>query len=60
MDNNPKKKKIVSFNLSHATFSLLDFLTLEGGTDRLSRNFIRNYHSVLYNISEEGRSHMMI
>ena len=25
-------------NFSHAVFSLLDFLTLEDGTDRLSRN----------------------
>jgi len=50
----------VSVNLSHAMFSLLDFLTLEGGIDRLSQNVVRNYHSALHNISEEGRSHMMI
>jgi hypothetical protein len=29
------KKKIVSFKFSHALFYLLDFLTLEGGTERL-------------------------
>jgi len=32
------KKKIVSVSLLLALISLLDFLTLEGGTDRLSRN----------------------
>jgi hypothetical protein len=30
------KKKIVSFNFSHTLFSVLDFLTLENGTERLS------------------------
>jgi hypothetical protein len=29
------KKKNVSFKFSHALFYILDFLTLEGGTDRL-------------------------
>jgi hypothetical protein len=37
MDEVPKKK-ILSFNFSHTMFSLLDFFTLEDGTDRLSRN----------------------
>jgi len=32
------KKKIVSFNFSCALFSVLYFLTLESGTDRLSQN----------------------
>ena len=32
----PKKKKIVSANFDHALFSLLDFLTSEDGTDKLS------------------------
>jgi hypothetical protein len=31
-----KKKKIVSVNFPHALFSLLDFLTLEAGTVKLS------------------------
>jgi len=34
----PKKKKTVSVNFSRVLFSLLDFLVLEYGTDRLSRN----------------------
>jgi hypothetical protein len=33
----PKKRRL-SVNFSHALFSLLDFLTLADGTDRLSRN----------------------
>jgi hypothetical protein len=33
-----KKKKIVLFNFHPILFSLLDFLTLEAGTDRLSQN----------------------
>jgi hypothetical protein len=33
-----QKKKIVSGNFCHAVFSLLDFLTLEAGTERLSQN----------------------
>jgi len=37
MDKVPKKK-IVSGNFSWAVFSLLDFLTLEDGTDTLSQN----------------------
>jgi len=34
-----KKKKIVSVNFDRHLFSLLDFLTLEAGTNGLSRNF---------------------
>jgi len=37
MDKVPRKKT-VSVNLSHALFSLLDFLALEDGTDRFCRN----------------------
>ena len=37
MDKVPKKK-IVSVKFSHAVLSLLYFLTLEDGTDRLSWN----------------------
>jgi hypothetical protein len=37
MDEDPKKK-IVSVNFHHVLFFLLDFLTLEAETDRLSRN----------------------
>ena len=33
-----KKKKTVSVHFRCAMFSLLDFLTYEDGTDRLSRN----------------------
>jgi hypothetical protein len=33
-----------------------DFLTLEGGTDTLSRNVANNYHTVLCNIVEQHRS----
>jgi hypothetical protein len=32
------KKEIVSVNFSCALFSLLDFLTLNNGTDKLSQN----------------------
>jgi len=32
------KKKIVSLNFSHAVSSLLEFLTLEDETDRMSQN----------------------
>jgi hypothetical protein len=34
----PQKKKIVSINFSCLVFFLLDFLTLENGTNRLSQN----------------------
>jgi len=53
------KKKTVSVNLSRAMCSLLDFLTLEDGTDRLSQMAVRDYHHTLH-ISEERRSHTMI
>jgi hypothetical protein len=36
MDNVPDKKT-VSVNSHHPVFSILDFLTLEAGTNRLSR-----------------------
>jgi hypothetical protein len=42
-------KKIVSVNFSHALFSLLDFLTLEDGADRLSRNISKELLQVLHN-----------
>jgi len=58
MDKVPKKKILLG-NFSWAVFSVLDFLTLEDGTDMLSQN-VRNYHSMLHNISEEQRSHMTI
>ena len=32
------QKKRLSINFRRVSFSLLDFLTLEAGTDRLSRN----------------------
>jgi hypothetical protein len=51
------KKKAVSIHFTHAVFSLLDFLALEKGTNRLSQNLVWNYHSVLHSISEERRSH---
>jgi hypothetical protein len=34
----PKRKKIVSVKFCHAVFCLLDFFTLEDGTDILSQN----------------------
>jgi hypothetical protein len=34
----PKRKKIVSVKFSHAVFCLLDFFTLEDGTDILFQN----------------------
>jgi len=37
MDRVPKKK-IVSVNFNHAILSILNFFTLEVGTDMLSRN----------------------
>jgi len=37
MMDKSQKKKIVSVNFNHAPFSLLDFLTLENGTNRLSQ-----------------------
>lgn len=39
--------------------SLLDFLTREDGTDRLSQTLVRNCHHTLH-ISEQRRSHTMI
>jgi len=33
-----QKKKIISLNFSHTVSSLLEFLTLEDETDRLSQN----------------------
>ena len=50
---------------------LLDFLALEDGTDRVSQNVVkgliecpktllRNYYSVLSDISKQCTSHMMI
>jgi len=36
MDKFPPKKKIVSVDFYYAVFCLLDFLTLEAGTNRLS------------------------
>jgi len=33
----------VSVNICHAVFSLLDFLTLEAGIDRLSQNVIAEF-----------------
>jgi hypothetical protein len=38
--------------------NLLYCLTLEDGTDNLSRNVGKNYHSALRNIPEERRSHL--
>jgi hypothetical protein len=38
MDKVLPKKKVVSFNFHHHHFSLLDFLTLEAGTNSLSQN----------------------
>jgi len=35
-DGQAPKKKIVSCNFSHTLFSLLDFVTSEDGTDRMS------------------------
>jgi hypothetical protein len=35
---------------------LLGFLTLEDGTDTLSRNIVNNYHTTPRNVSEERRS----
>ena len=48
-----QKKKIVSVNFNRALFSLLDFLTLEDGTDMLPQNISGNYPSTLCNIPEE-------
>jgi len=39
MTDKVQKNKIVSVNFSCAMFSLLDFLTLEDGSDRVTRNF---------------------
>jgi len=52
-------KRKLSVNLSRAMCSLLDFLSLEDGTDRLSQTLVRNYHHTLH-ISEQRRSHTMI
>jgi hypothetical protein len=41
--NKVPKKKTVSVNTCHAVFSLLDFLTLEAGIDRLSQNIIAEF-----------------
>jgi len=50
MDEVPQKKS-VSVNLSNTVFSMLDFFTLEDGT---------NYEFMPSNISKESRSHMTI
>jgi len=42
MDEVPKKKT-VSVNICNAVFSLLDFLILEAGIDRLSQNVITEF-----------------
>jgi len=49
MTKSPPQKRL-SVNVSHALFSLLDFLALEDGTDRLSWNVGREFpvHAVQY------------
>jgi len=42
-DGQTPKNKIVSVIFSCALVTLLDFLTLEGGTDRLSRNMGKEF-----------------
>jgi hypothetical protein len=39
---------------------ILNFLTLEGGIDMLSKESVKDYNSTLPNISEEGRSHVRV
>jgi hypothetical protein len=59
MDRVPNKN-IASVYFYHAVFSLLDLLTLEVGTDRLSQNIDAELNqSALHNIAEEHRSHMI-
>jgi len=43
-DGQITEKKNLSVNFSHAVFSLLHFLTLEDGTDRMSRNVGKELH----------------
>jgi len=43
-DGQGPKKKTVSFNFNHALFSLLYFLILEDGTDRLSQTIGKELH----------------
>jgi hypothetical protein len=38
MKDEVPKENMVSVNFPHALFSLLDFLTLEAGTERVSQN----------------------
>jgi hypothetical protein len=52
-----KEKRVVSVNFSCAVFSLLDFSTLEDGTEMLSQNV--SYAS-LHGIREEHRSLMTV
>jgi len=47
-----KKKKIVSFNFSLAVFSVLNSLTLEDVTDRLSRNVGKDITKLHYVLSQ--------
>jgi hypothetical protein len=54
------KMMIVSVNFSCALFSHWHFLTFEEGLVGYPEMLVRNYHSVLHNISEEHGSHMMI
>jgi hypothetical protein len=60
MTDKVPKQKIVPVNFLRVIFSLLDFLTLEAGIDRLFEMSVWNYHSALRNISEERGSHVTI
>jgi len=59
MDRVPNKN-IASIYFCHAVFSLLDLLTLEVGTNRLSQNIGAELNqSALHNIADEHRSDMI-
>ena len=50
----------MSVNFSFGLFCLLDFLTLEAVPIGCPETSVQDYHSVLHNVPEQSRSHMMI
>jgi len=59
MDSVPKTM-IVSVNFSYALFFSLQFLTFEERAVGCPKMLVRNYDSLLHNISQERGSHLMI
>ena len=51
-------RSVFFWNCTQPRVAILNFLTLEGGTDRFPETSARNYHFTLRNIPEERRSHL--